>query len=158
MLPGLFVFISGKCARVWNWPILSKKPVGYSPWFWTWRILVTAGNRSILSETPFTCWKWISKFANVSVFHCVSCFRTLTTSTDSCAVCRLKWARNIEALTSRSFCVFPCHGWSHYSGRLVTRHVPPPIIWTRSGSIPAKFKLSSLETFQKLSRSLTWQQ
>ena len=28
------------------------KDLGYSPWFWTWPILSTPGNRSKLSETP----------------------------------------------------------------------------------------------------------
>ena len=27
------------------------KSLGYSPWFWTWRILASSGNRSELSET-----------------------------------------------------------------------------------------------------------
>ena len=31
------------------------KTLGYSPWIQTWRILVNAGNRSKLSETPRTC-------------------------------------------------------------------------------------------------------
>ena len=33
------------------------KTLGYRPWFWTWRILVSAGNRSKLSETPPKCLK-----------------------------------------------------------------------------------------------------
>ena len=28
------------------------KTLGYSPWFWTWRIFESTGNRSKLSETP----------------------------------------------------------------------------------------------------------
>ena len=28
------------------------KSLGYSPWFWTWRILVSSGNPSKLSEKP----------------------------------------------------------------------------------------------------------
>ena len=31
------------------------KSLGYSPWFWTWRILVSAGSRSKLPETPPSC-------------------------------------------------------------------------------------------------------
>ena len=31
------------------------KSLGYSPWFWRWRIWVCAGNRSKLSEMPCTC-------------------------------------------------------------------------------------------------------
>ena len=34
--------------------ILSKG-LGYSPWFWRWQILVSAGNRSKLPETPPIC-------------------------------------------------------------------------------------------------------
>ena len=30
----------------------SAKGLGYSPWFWTWPIFWTPGNRSKLSETP----------------------------------------------------------------------------------------------------------
>ena len=30
----------------------SPKSLGYSPWFWTWRILASPGNRSKLSQTP----------------------------------------------------------------------------------------------------------
>ena len=35
-----------KIGRFW------AKSLGYSPWFWTWRILASSGNRSKLSETP----------------------------------------------------------------------------------------------------------
>ena len=35
-----------KTGRFW------AKGLGYSPWFWTWRFLVSPGNRSKLSETP----------------------------------------------------------------------------------------------------------
>ena len=33
----------------------SAKSLGYSPWFWTWLILSSHGNRSKLSETLPTC-------------------------------------------------------------------------------------------------------
>ena len=35
-----------KIGRFW------EKGLGYSPWFWTWPILASPGNRSKLSETP----------------------------------------------------------------------------------------------------------
>ena len=35
-----------KIGRFW------AKGLGYSPWFWTWPILASPGNRSKLSETP----------------------------------------------------------------------------------------------------------
>ena len=35
-----------KIGRFW------AKGLGYSPWFWTWPILSTPGNRSKLSQTP----------------------------------------------------------------------------------------------------------
>ena len=35
-----------KIGRFW------AKSLGNSPWFWTWRILASPGNRSKLSETP----------------------------------------------------------------------------------------------------------
>ena len=35
------------------WP----KALGYSPWFWTWRILASSGIRSKLPETPPKCLK-----------------------------------------------------------------------------------------------------
>ena len=35
-----------KTGRFW------AKGLGYSPWFWTWRFLVSPGKRSKLSETP----------------------------------------------------------------------------------------------------------
>ena len=35
-----------KIGRFW------AKSLGYSPWFWTWRILASSGNRSKLSERP----------------------------------------------------------------------------------------------------------
>ena len=35
------------------WP----KTLGYSPWFWTWRILASSGIRSKLRETPPKCLK-----------------------------------------------------------------------------------------------------
>ena len=33
------------------------KSLGYSLWFWTWQILVSAGNRSKLPEMPPTCFQ-----------------------------------------------------------------------------------------------------
>ena len=40
-----------------NWEVskigrFRAKGLGYSPWFWTWPILASPGNRSKLSETP----------------------------------------------------------------------------------------------------------
>ena len=45
---GRFVVNSqvSKIGRFW------AKSLGYSPWFWTMRILASSGNRSKLSETP----------------------------------------------------------------------------------------------------------
>ena len=66
-----------KSGRFW------EKSLGYSPWFWTWRILVSPGNSSKLSETspkPFQKWfltpratvcvdfDWIRKGWNLAVF------------------------------------------------------------------------------------------
>ena len=36
---------------------ISAKTLDYSPWFWTWRIWASVGNRSKLPETPPTCLK-----------------------------------------------------------------------------------------------------
>ena len=54
LLSRLFVSIWGEFSKVRNWPFLSKS-LGYSPWFLKWRILVRAGNRAKLSETPPLC-------------------------------------------------------------------------------------------------------
>ena len=45
------------------------KGLGYSPWFWTWPILASLGNRSKLSETPHkTVIKWfLTAFATICV-------------------------------------------------------------------------------------------
>ena len=42
-----------KIGRFW------AKTLGYSPWFWTWRIFESTGNRSKLSETPPETWTMI---------------------------------------------------------------------------------------------------
>ena len=41
-----------------EWPEIDRfwaKRLGYSPWFWRWRIWASAGNRSKLPETPIIC-------------------------------------------------------------------------------------------------------
>ena len=66
MLPPLLEKISGEFSRVRNGPILSIRP-GHSPWFRTWRILESAGNRSKLPETlPTVANGFLSAFAIVS--------------------------------------------------------------------------------------------
>ena len=45
MLAGLFEWISGEFAGVRNFRFWAKS-LGYSPCFWTWRILASVGNRS----------------------------------------------------------------------------------------------------------------
>ena len=51
-------------AHSWRFPVNSEWPeidrfwaksLGYSPWFWRWRIWVSPGNRSKLTETPPIC-------------------------------------------------------------------------------------------------------
>ena len=54
LLSGLFVKIwlnsEGRAiSRFW------AKRMGYNPWFWRWRIWVSAWNRSKLPETPLMC-------------------------------------------------------------------------------------------------------
>ena len=67
MLPPLLEKISGEfSSQGRNGPIFSISP-GHSPWFRTWLILESAGNRSKLPETPPTVANgFLSAFAIVS--------------------------------------------------------------------------------------------
>ena len=59
---GIVSVVSGEFARVRNWPIFNKTP-GLWPMVLTkWRILVSAGNRSKLPETPPTYLQMVSNY------------------------------------------------------------------------------------------------